>query len=107
MLNIKTAASAALIAVLSASPTLAADDDLTALRTEVEKMRQAYEQRINQLEAKLNQLEGNRAQVGTTANTPPATSRRRIADNSFNPSIGMILNGQFRQYSQSEGGGVP
>ena len=42
MLNIKTAASAALIAVLSASPTLAADDDLTALRTEVEKMRQAY-----------------------------------------------------------------
>jgi len=102
MLNIKTAASAALIAVLSASPTLAADDDLTALRTEVEKMRQAYEQRINQLEAKLNQLEGNQVQVGATANTPPATSRRRIADNRFNPSIGMILNGQFSQYSQGE-----
>jgi len=102
MFKIKTAASAALIAVLSASPALAADADVNALRNEVEKMRQAYEQRINQLEAKLNQLEGNRAQVGTTANTPPATSRRRIADNSFNPSIGMILNGQFRQYSQSE-----
>ncbi len=102
MLKMKTAASAALIAVLSASPTLAADEDLNALRNEVEKMRQAYEQRINQLEAKLNKLEGSQKQVGEAASTPPATSRRRIADNSFNPSIGMILNGQYRQFSEGE-----
>ncbi len=106
------AASAA--ALLSASPAFAADDaDLQALRAEIQAMKQAYESKITQLEKKVETLSAQQsvtaAQVtaiepaaGNNAPLPPATSKRRIADNSFNPEIGVILQGKYNAFSKNE-----
>lgn len=107
------AASAAVI--LNVSPAFAADDkDLNALRAEIQAMRNAYESKIEQLEKKVETLETKQhstsekvAQIqpssGGDLTVPPATSKRRINDNSFNPEIGVILQGKYQSFSEHEG----
>lgn len=103
------AASAAVI--LNASPALAADGaDLDALRAEIQAMRAAYESKIDQLESKVESLEAR--QQTTAAHVAavkpaqaehkaiPATDHRRTNDNSFNPEIGVILQGQYNAFSE-------
>ncbi len=102
MLKAKLVASAALIAMLSSTSALAVSDkDIEALRGEIQNMKQAYEGRIAELESKLNKVES--AKVAAPAPATPATARRVIKGNSFNPSIGVILNGQYSQFSSKEG----
>ena len=103
MLNIKSAALAALIAMLSSTSALAADKDIEALRAEIQAMKQAYEVRIAELESKLNKVESTQAKSVAPAPATPATARRDVKDNSFNPSIGVILNAQYNAFSSEEG----
>lgn len=102
---------AASVAILSASPAFAADDaDLKALRAEIAAMKQAYESKIDQLESKVQSLEAQQNQTAekistiepAAGNSIPATSQRKINDNSFNPEIGVILQGKYQSFSENE-----
>ena len=102
MLKTKLVASAALITLLSSTSALAASDkDIEALRAEIQNMKQTYEGRIAELESKLTKVE-QKQEVAEVKPAAPASSGKKIFDNSFNPSIGVILNGQYRNFSQSE-----
>ncbi len=108
MLKTALATSVAFIGLLSSNSAFAASpNDIDALRAEIQNMKQAYEGRIVELESKLNKVESTQAKTSATAAAPapatPATARRAVKDNSFNPSIGVILNGQYRNYSSDEG----
>ncbi len=104
MLKPKSVVYAAFIAVLSSTSVLAASDqDIEALRAEIQNMKQTYEGRIAELESRLATMEKVRARTAAPAPATPATARRDVKDNSFNPSIGLILNGQYNQFSSNEG----
>ncbi|MAQ70559.1 MAG: hypothetical protein CL565_00025 [Alphaproteobacteria bacterium] len=108
---------AASFAALNISPALAetSNTELQDLRAEIAQMQAAYETKINQLENKLETLETRQAetsrkdtvsetQQNSNVNTVrPATSQRRVNDNSFNPEIGVILQGQYQSFSEDEG----
>lgn len=100
----KLTLSAALAASLmpTALPAFAADNDVDAVKREIQNMRQTYESRIADLEAKLNKMEQSRTAVPTpTAQAAPAApTGTASSDNSFNPAIGLILNGRFQAFSQ-------
>lgn len=89
--------------MLSSTSALAADKDIDALRAEIQNMKQTYEGRIAELESKLSKVEKTQAKAVAPAPATPATARRDVKDNSFNPSIGVILNGQYSQFSSDEG----
>jgi len=101
---------ASVAAILSTSPAIAADDvNLQTLQAEIQAMRNAYESKIEQLEQKVETLSAqqNKTAAKVAATEPaagrssiPATSERRINDNSFNPEIGVILNGQYQTFSE-------
>ncbi len=115
MRKTKLAASAALIALLSSTSAFAASDNDTAeLRAEIQSMRKSYESRIADLEAKLSKMEKTKttqtsvqqAPVAVTPvqSSPPAAVARNSSsngnsDNSFNPAIGVILNGKYSNFS--------
>lgn len=99
------------LAILNVSPAFAADDaDLNALRAEIAAMKQAYESKIDALENKVETLEAKAdstaqkvANVQPSAgSTIPATSTRQVNDNSFNPEIGVILQGNYQSFSEDE-----
>lgn len=103
---------ASAVAILGASPAYAASDaDLNALRAEIQAMKQAYESKIETLEKKVETLETKQnttaAQVQqtqqTVASATPATAQRQVKDSSFNPGIGVILNGKYQNFSEKEG----
>lgn len=71
------------------------DNDAQALRIELQDLRQSYETRIADLEARLAQLENRRDAV-----PPAANSGQKINGNEFNPSIGLILNGEYATFSR-------
>ncbi|MGA9992025.1 MAG: TonB-dependent receptor [Thiobacillaceae bacterium] len=87
------------IALMLASPVYAADD-LTAIRAEIDQLKQQYEKRITDLETGLQNAEAKAdaaqqaAQQATEAAAapPPAPPAR---SNSFNPDISMILDGRY------------
>ncbi len=105
MLKAKLAASAALITIFSSTSVLAADEDIKALRAEVQNMKQAYEKRIAELESKINKIEKEKSLAKSVAPilATPATARRDVKNNSFNPSIGVILNAQYNAFSSDTG----
>ena len=71
--------------VLASFPAAAADAELQALREEVAQMRKSYEQRIDALEQRLAQADTGRA--------PPAPAAPATRAASFNPEIGVNLQG--------------
>lgn len=104
---------ASAVAILNVSPALAASDaDLEAIRAEIQSMRDAYESKIEQLENKVQTLEAKQTNTAQklAATEPaaggkatPATGRRAIKDSSFNPAVGVILNGKYNNFSSKEG----
>ncbi len=104
MFKPKLAVFVALIAMLFRVSALeASDNDVEALRAEILKLKQAYEARIAELESRLDKVEKTRAEAVSSSSARPATAKRLVKDNSFNPSIGLILNGQYNQFSSDEG----
>jgi hypothetical protein len=73
--------------------------ELQTIRDEVRAMKQAYEARIRTLETKIEKLEGQKQTAAEGA--PQSSGGRTVKDNSFNPSIGVILNGRVSSFSRS------
>jgi len=95
-----TALCVALFAPLSAHA--ATDEDLRAIREQIQQLKQSYEQRIAQLEQRLQQAETSsrnaentavQAQAAVQQASRPATS----SENSFNPAVSLILSGTYGQ----------
>ncbi len=105
MLKMHLAASAALVVMFSSSTAMAVSDkNLAAFRTEINAMKKTYETRIAELEAKLAKIEKVQEKaVLTEPKSMPASSGRSIRSNSFNPSIGVVLNGKYNAFSSDEG----
>lgn len=86
--------------LLFGTSTLAASDkDVEALRAEIRSMKATYDRRMSELESELLDVEKARTEIAP----PPATARRDVKDNSFNPSIGVVLNGQLNHFSSETG----
>ena len=94
----------------TATPALSqAESELDALRAELAQMRADYESRIAQLEKRLDEAERKAGeqqanavqQAGQTAAQqnswqpePAGSQMSSLADNSFNPALGVILQGR-------------
>ena len=103
MRNPSFAAWAALSLLFSTPAFAASDSEIEAVKAEIQSMRQTYESRIAELESKLTKIE-NQKPASQQAAVPAAPvsarqSARTIRDNSFNPSIGLILNGKYSGFS--------
>lgn len=101
------AASAAFITLCSSTSAIAAPNaEIQALKAEIQSLRQVYEGRIAELESKLSKIESESTvtQQNVIIPAPTATKKaaRNIHDNSFNPSIGVILNGRYSAFSEKE-----
>lgn len=97
------AASAALITSLSSTSALAAsDNDIQALRAEIQGMKQAYESRIHELESKLSKLENKteKVEAKVASKAAPVSTGAAGSANSFNPAIGMVLNAKYSSFSE-------
>ena len=95
------ATSVAFIALSSVNSIAAGSEaDIQAIKTEIQAMKQAYEDRIAELEAKLEKIEIEKAEKVEAETKTTSQSRRTIFGNDFNPSIGVILNGKFSNFSE-------
>ena len=81
-----------------ASTTTAGKQNLQTILQEVQALKKTYENRIATLENKLKSLEKMKATAAKSA--APASSPRSIKGNSFNPSMGLILNGRASSFSE-------
>ena len=71
------------------------------LAAEIETLKREYEARIKALETKLSTLGAKSQPAARTAETPARTVRKTF-DNVFNPSIGVVLNGIYTEFSAEE-----
>lgn len=72
--------------------------DTEAILREIQALKNDYESRISQLEAKLKAYdEAKQKQAAPT----PASTARSVYGNSFNPAIGVVLNGKASSFSRS------
>ncbi|MBI1364017.1 MAG: hypothetical protein GC134_08525 [Proteobacteria bacterium] len=99
----KTGAVALPIMMLHANAMAATDSDIESLKNEIQNMRSTYESRINQLEDKLQTMQAEQAVAPQTA-APAAkpAGGSGVFDNSFNPAVGIILNGTYGGFSGSD-----
>ncbi len=84
---------------LASAPILKAQN-IDAIRAEIEALKNSYESRIKNLEAKISVIK-NQPQQQKTGTKSKATSLRNVKNNSFNPSIGIVLNGKISDYSNA------
>ncbi len=86
------------------------NDEIRAIRRELESMREAYEARMRELEERLQQAEARaREQAAATAaltegqqaSPPPPQAVYSSTASSFNPAISVILQGSLNSYSQN------
>ena len=73
--------------------------DTERLQEEIETLRNGYESQISELNEKITRIEAGKPITEKLVGV--AETSRRIRDNSFNPSIGVILNGKFSDYSEA------
>jgi hypothetical protein len=93
---------AAIAALLTVSTGHAADNpEAKAILEEIRAMKRAYEARIKALEAKIEKIEEKSTATAAAKSRAPASGGRAVRDNSFNPSIGVILNGKLSSFSSA------
>jgi hypothetical protein len=97
----------AALAALVLSPVLPsvaeADEEVQAMKAEIQALQKAYESRITELELKLAKIEKLKTSEQSQPTAAPASvhsKNRNIYDNRFNPSIGLILNGRYGSFSK-------
>tara|TARA_B100000686_G_scaffold204229_1_gene211050 strand:+ start:2479 stop:3801 length:1323 start_codon:yes stop_codon:yes gene_type:complete len=73
------------------------NDDIDALRKEINDMKNIYEDRINDLENKLSEMEKDESLKVKSENI---IKTRKIYGNEFNPSIGIVFNGRYNNFSE-------
>ena len=88
---------AVVVSAWHAAPVLAQDS--AVIMREIHALKKDYEARITQLEAKLKTM-GEAKQKQTAETAVPASDKRAIFGNSFNPAIGVILNGKASSFSR-------
>ena len=85
----------------------ASDQDIEALKKEIQEMRSEYENRILKMEEKLAEMktEASLDKVKRTYSKSKDTAYpgRAIYNSTLNPSIGAILGGRFAAFSSDEG----
>jgi hypothetical protein len=104
MFNKPSFAMAVLLAA-SCSAQAVSDNDLAAIRSQIDEMKKTYEQRIASLEKKLADAEVK----SKAAPVPPVADARPTAPNtasSFNPEVSLILQGQYKDMKSVEGRGI-
>ena len=75
------------------------------LAKQIQILKHDYEKRIAELEAQVEALKGESRVADTVhAHTPVARPSRQVADNSFNPAIGVVFNGMLSEYSEEQTG---
>ena len=70
-----------------------------AILKEFKALKEAYEKRTAELEKKIKALQAKQTQQSAKGSAPASTGRN-IKDNSFNPSIGLVLNGKSASFSR-------
>lgn len=93
-----------LIALATLPGVATAADDVSALRAELQALKNDYGARVDALEARIQQLEGSQAQVAAAEAPPPpeAPATRSVAGASaFNPAISLILGGSYTSTSRN------
>ena len=83
----------------------ATDEDLRAIRAQIEQLRSDYEQRIAQLEQRLRQAEAGSMKAGSdTGQAQAATQQASLpaarGEGAFNPAVSLILGGTYGQFRQ-------
>ncbi|MFT6076991.1 MAG: hypothetical protein ACJA02_000447 [Myxococcota bacterium] len=92
MTKIKIIAPIVLAASLWSTSSLAQNSQIKSLRNEFNDIKTSYEKRISELESKSDKNNGK---------INDAKSARNVYGNKFNPSIGIILNGKYSNFSQN------
>jgi len=92
---------AALFALALLPVAVPAADDVSALRAELQAMKDDYNARVDALEARIQQLEAAPAVV--TADAPSAPEARVAASSAsaFNPAMSLILGGSYTSTSRN------
>ncbi len=80
------------------------ENNIKTVQSELQKIKQEYETRIKSLETKLQKLESEKNQKSSSKKnnlslSNPFNSKKSILSNDFNPSIGIILNGKYQNFS--------
>ena len=85
-------------------------EEISAIRRELESMRQAYEARLRELEQRLEQAETRAREQAVApaslpaaqqAPTPPPQASHDAGASAFNPALAVILQGSLNSYSQN------
>lgn len=90
------------VAINAATPVYAADSDLDSVRQELEQLKQQYLAKIAELEQRLQDAEEQTDEaVEQTQDLAVELSQQsnRTAANTFNPGIGLVLNGKYLNQS--------
>jgi hypothetical protein len=94
------AAIALAVGIAMSPPVLAqSTTDSAAILKEIKALKEAYEKRTAELEKKIKALQAKQTQQSAKGSAPASTGRN-IKDNSFNPSIGLVLNGKSASFSR-------
>ncbi len=82
----------------------ASDQEIEALRKEIQTMKSEYENRILRMEKKLEEMKAETSQAKTTYSKSKDKNfpSRAIYNRNLNPSIGAILGGRFASFSSNE-----
>ena len=87
--------------LLLAVPAVGLTDTLSELRTELEALQSAYQQRIQELEQRISVLEANAsAELVQAATTSAPVAATGGGANAFNPALSLILAGTYAQLSR-------
>lgn len=86
-----------------------AADDVASLRAELQALKNEYSTRVGALEARIQQLESTQTNVAVAQEAPPPqppppASGSASAASAFNPSISVILGGNYVNASQDPHG---
>lgn len=104
-----------LIFTIPLVPAARADEDIAAIRAELETLKNSYESRILALEQRLQaaerQLAGAQpneepkptAYAAVSAAPTPRAGSYAASGNEYNPAMGIILNGAYRAYENDPG----
>jgi len=91
------------------------DDELAAIRAEMQKLREAYEAEIARLEGRISELEARQETTDEVVaetrqaqyeepSAPAGETRTNTSGNAFNPAIGAIFNGRYSAFKQDPEG---
>lgn len=96
-----------LVSVVCA-PVAAANDPMTLindLKAQMQQLKSDYEKRIEELEQRLSaaeqQLENQQTVSQTKPQVSPPRATRTSRGNEFNPAIGLILDGKYRDFKRN------